>query len=138
MLKNQAIKSAITRDWAVVKKFCSGSHRQALVPGRGFINETPPEEFYNLPLFLAYAVLDEVLSEFLDQGTFVIPKKKKPLLGDKMIASRPHLPWQNYDLVEAGKNARNDLAHEAKLLERSKCFSFIGAIESELKAWNIL
>ena len=132
------MKSEIAQDWAVVKKFCSGSHRQALIPGVGFINETPPEEFYNLPLVLAYGVLDQVLSDFMEKGLFPVPNRKRPLLGDKMIASRHHLRWRNYDLVEQGKNARNNLAHEGHLLGKSQCLAFIDAIENELNGWGIL
>jgi len=82
-------------------------------------------------------VLDQVLGELMDQRTFQCAKRK-PLLGDKMVASRNHVPWQNYTLVETGKNARNDLAHEAKLVGKSDCFAFIDAIETELKSWGVI
>lgn len=132
------MNSEIVQDWAVVKKFCSGSHRQALIPGCGFINETPPEEFYNLPLVLAYGVLDQVLSDFMEKGLFPSPNRKRPLLGDKMIASRHHLQWRNYEFVEQGKNARNNLAHEGYLLGKFQCLEFIDAIENELNGWGVL
>jgi len=121
----------------VVRKFCASSHRQWLIPGDGVINETPPEDFYNLPFLLAYAVLDQVLDELMDQGVFQCVQKR-PFLGDKMVVSRNRLPWLDYDLVDLGRKARNDLAHEAKLLGKSQCFAFIDAIEAELKAWGIL
>ena len=137
MINDQGVKSAIARDWRVVRRFCEGSHRQWLSPGGGFINETPPEDFYNLPFLLAYAILDQVLDELLDQGAFQC-HMKRPLLGDKMFASRELIPWRDYDLVNTGRRARNELAHEAKLLPRDQCFAFIDAIEAELKGWGIL
>jgi hypothetical protein len=103
----------------------------------GVINETPPESFYNLPLLLAYAVLDQVLEELIDQGT--IPwKGGRRLLGAKIAASRNVLLWKDYLLIDKGKAARNDLAHEARLLNRTECFRFIDAVESELRAWNVV
>jgi len=108
-----------------------------MVPGGGFINETPPESFCNLPFLLAYAILDQALAELIDQGTIQC-HKKRPLLGEKMAASVNALPWKNYALVDSRKTARNDLAHEAKLLDKIDCFRFIDAIETELKAWNVL
>ena len=102
------------------------------------INETPPEQLYNLPFVLAYAALDEVLGELVKQGTVPRQKKARPLLGAKMEASRSVLPWRNYVLVESGKAARNDLAHNAKLLDKAACFKFIDAIEAELKYWGVL
>ena len=119
-----------------MRKLCDGSHRQAMV-GLMYINETPPESFYNLPLILAYGVLDQVLTELIDQGTIQCVGKKR-FLGDKMMISRNSLPWQNYSIVDAGKTARNELAHDAKLLGKNDCFAFIDAIEVELKAWGVL
>jgi hypothetical protein len=135
MIRNSKVKVEIAQDWAVVRKLCEGSHRQALIPGGFYINETRPEDSYNLPLVLGYAVLDRVLSELRDQRAFSC---KAWQLGKKMAASQNVLPWRNYDLVNAGKEARNNLAHEAKLLSKGDCLRYIAAIESELKAWRVI
>ena len=134
---DSAVKSDIARQWTALRKLCRSSHRQGIAPGV-FINETPPEEIYNLPLVLAYAVLDEVLSALISQGTFAC---RDWTLGAKMGASsKPGsgLQWKDYDLVARGKEARNDLAHEAKLLAKADCFRFIDAIEGELKARGLI
>ena len=102
------------------------------------INETPPSESYNLPFVLAYAVLDQVLAELINQGTFQCAGKEPLPLGTKMEASKNAVPWQDYDKIKNGKKDRNDLAHEAKLLNKDKCFEYIDAIETELKAWGVL
>jgi hypothetical protein len=137
MIRNDQARSAIAQEWATVRKFCAGSHRQYQIPGGGFINETPPESFFNLPFLLAYGVLDHVLEELVGQGTFQC--SKGPLsLGNRMFSSVNAVPWQDFALVDAGKIARNDLAHDAKLLGKMECFRFIDAIEMELKAWRVL
>jgi len=137
MIYDQHVRSDILQEWTAVRKLCAGSHRQCMIPGGAFINETPPESFYNLPFLLAYAILDQVLTELIDQESIQC-KQKKPLLGDKMAASLNVLPWQNYTLIEDGKTARNELAHEARLLTKNDCFAYIDAIETELKAWDVL
>jgi hypothetical protein len=109
------------------------------VPGvGGDINETPPEEFYNLPFVLAYAVLDQVLDALMDQGTFPTPGGRRPMLGAKMNASRAHLPWVDYSAVKTGRIARNKVAHDAKLRGRADCLGFVENVERELKAWGIV
>jgi hypothetical protein len=137
MIADRNVKSEIAQEWAALRRLCAASHRQYQSEGGPFINETPPESFYNLPFLLAYAVLDQVLGELIDQGTFQC-QKRRPLLGDKMTASLNALPWQDYASVDSGKTARNELAHDAKLLDRAGCFRFIDAIEVELKAWSVL
>ena len=137
MIIDSQVRSVVAQDWAVVRKLCADSHRQYQAGAGVFINETPPETFYNLPLLLAYGILDQVLAELIDQGTIQCAKGRA-LLGDKMTASKGSLPWRNYVQVETGKAARNALAHEAKLLRKNDCLAYIDAIEVELKAWQVL
>jgi len=55
-----------------------------------------------------------------------------------MAASKNVVPWQDYGYVEAGKTARNDLAHHAKLITKAECLAYVAAIEVELVAWKVL
>jgi hypothetical protein len=135
MIHDKKILSAISQQWKAVRKLCHSSHRQYIVGG-AVINETPPSESYNLPFVLAYAVLDQVLAELINEGTFQCAGRAQ--LGGRMEASKNVLPWQNYKHITNGRNDRNDLAHEAKLLDKNKCFEYIDAIETELKAWGVL
>lgn len=98
--------------------------------------ETPPEVFYNLPLILAYCSLDEVLTTLSGQGLFPLPKGA--MLGTKMQRAKNVLPWIDYKAVVNGKRARNDLAHKAVLLSKTKCLRFVGVVERELRAWAVL
>lgn len=136
MIQDPAARADIAREWGAVKKLCS-SDRGYMIPGAGFINTSPPESFYNLPFLLAYATLDQVLSQMIEEGTIQC-EKKRPMLGDKMAASIPVLPWYRYEFVETGRIARNALAHEAILLSKSDCLTYIDAIERELAAWGLL
>ncbi len=139
MIRDQKVLSDISQQWKAIKKLCLPSHRQYIVNGT-LQNETPPLESYNLPFVLAYAILDQVLAELINQDTIQYTGKKPPPLGAKMEASKkaPEIKWQDYEKIEKGKEDRNDLAHEAKLLDKNKCFEYIDAIETELKAWGVL
>lgn len=135
MIRDPQIKSEIVKEWDGVRKLQQSFLTAHLLPGFGIINEVIPDEFHNLPFVLAFAVLDEVLTQLRDQGHF---KCKSSLLGPKMRASRRRLPWQNYDLVNSGRKARNRLAHDARLLAKADCFKYIDAMEIELRAWGII
>ena len=137
MIQSSQLRDEIARDWSVVRRLCSSTHRIWLHPGGGFVNETPLEEHYNLPFFLAFAVLDQVLDHLIDEGRFDCPGRR-PQLGTKMKASQESLSWIDYDTVYEGKEARNMLAHGAELLDRESCFTYIDAVETELKAWRII
>jgi len=135
MIRDPQIKSEIVKEWNGVRKLQQSFITKHLLPGYGIINEFIPDEFHNLPFVLAFAVLDEVLTQLRDQGDF---KCKSSFLGPKMEASQSHLPWQNYDLVNSGKKARNRLAHDATLLAKADCIKYIDTIEIELRAWGII
>jgi hypothetical protein len=136
MISDLKVKAEVAQQWDALRALCN-SRRSYYLPGAGQITETPRDTFYNLPLVLAYAVLDQVLDELMGQGAFPKPKGRL-LLGAKMEASRVDLPWIGYSLVEEGRVARNHLAHRAKLRTQADCFRFIDAVESELKAWGVI
>lgn len=136
MIRDPAARAEILQQWGAVRKLCS-SDRCRLIPGVGYVQESPPESFYNLPFLLAYATLDQVLSQMIDEGIVTCPKRR-PMLGDKMAASATAIPWQGYCVLEAGRIARNALAHDAVLLSKSDCLMYIGAVEGELSSWGLL
>jgi hypothetical protein len=138
MINDPLMLSEIGKQWAAVRTLCRGSHRQIVMPGAGTYCETPPDELFNLPLVLAYGVMDQVLDELILQGTFPNPSGRKPPLGAKMDASRAHPSWLDYAQIELGKKARNDVAHEGTLFPKADCLRFIDAIERQLKAWGII
>jgi hypothetical protein len=138
MIHDATAKTEIVQQWIAVKALCRGSHRQYVVPGGTVINETPPDDFDNLPFILAYAVLDQVLDALMDQSAFPRPPGRRPMLGHKMSVSRAHLPWVDYKLVDEGKDARNRVAHDAALTDKKDCLRYIDGIEGELTSWGIL
>lgn len=139
---DKEVHASIQNDWKVIQLLCQSSHRQYQVPGGPFVNETTIDEFYNLPFILAYALLDQVLSVFIEIGIFPPPSGKPPkkgwTIGPKMETAKNHLHWQNYDLIWKGKEARDNLAHRAVLLNKKESFLYIYALEKEFSAWKLL
>jgi hypothetical protein len=135
MIRDPQAKLEIARDWVVVRKLCEGSHLQWQSENGSVINESRPDDSYNLPLVLAYCVLDTCLDELVAQGVFSCATWK---LKPKMEASRGPLTWKDYHLVDTGRDRRNDLAHRAKLETKADCLRYVQAVEDELKGWGIL
>ena len=137
MINNAQAKRLIAQKWEAVRKIERSLSIQPIVPGTGIVDMSAPIESYNLPFVLAYAVLDDVLSQLHDQGEFRC-SSREPMLREKMCASRNILPWQDYGFVDLGRKDRNKLAHEAKLVPKPDCIAYVDAIETELKAWGVL
>jgi hypothetical protein len=138
LIRDPKVRAEIALEWSAVKKLSDHRARGYMIPG-AYINEPePPDGFYNLPFFLAFAVLDRVLAELIEQGTIRCSGRKPFQLGTKMGASKGVVQWQDYDRIDKGKAARNDLAHNARLISKAECLSYIQAIEAELKAWKVL
>jgi hypothetical protein len=135
VIENPADARRIKDEWAVVKKFCTSSHRQAMVGAGIFINETPPDSFYNLALLLAYGVLDQTLNVLIGEGVFTC---KSWMLGAKMSASKTALTWTDFAAVDAGKDRRNALAHNGVVASKADCLATVAVVEAELHAWGVI
>ena len=123
--------------WSVIERQCQSSHRQWVSSGGVAIDETPPDDYFNLPLVLAFSLLDEVLGSLANQGVFALPRPNC-MLGTKMTCSRSAISWRDYAALSSGKDARNALAHEGKMLPRAQCLTTIKAIGVELTSWGAL
>jgi hypothetical protein len=133
MIRDAFARTEISKDWTAVRRLrelSSGS----MTPG-GFVAQAYPDGFFNLALVLAYSVLDQVLKQAIIEDKFACDVRAT--LGLKMKKSRPNVRWANYDLVRQGKNARNDLVHEAEVAGIEDCRRFIAAVEAELTAWGL-
>lgn len=124
--------NSIDDKWKIILSLLK-THTNAMVPGIGYVGLLIPKEHFNLPFILAYSLLDEVLSEMRNNNVFTCSSW---MLGAKMNTSQTILPWVNYDVVNEGKDKRNDLAHQGVLLSQEECKKYISAIGIELKCWG--
>jgi len=90
---------------------------------------------HNLPFIHAYSVLNDVLKQLADEGHF---NCKSIFLGALLKKSEQVLRWQNFPLINAGANGRNDVAHRGQLLDRDDCWKYVDAVKAQLSAWAVL
>jgi hypothetical protein len=90
---------------------------------------------HDLTLVFAYSVLQDTLEQLEYEGHF---KSKTPGLRGRMHASRPVLPWQDFTLVDEGRERRNAFAHDRTVVPVEECVRYVDAIEQELRAWGIV
>ena len=139
MIKDKILIAEIVQEWATIRSLVHWS-RSYIGSGDVFINETAPDEFYNLPLVLAYSTLDAALGQFINEGLFPCLICRCFKLGEKMWSSKntTAIKWLNYSLVDQGRKARNGLAHENTLVAKNDCLRYIEAVGAELKGWGLI
>jgi hypothetical protein len=141
MIKDQNIRAEIKQGWDAVRALTGWSSGGVASGGCGgvLIVQTPPEQFYNLPLVLAYSVLDDVLGQMIIENIFKCAKKNGYCynLGDKMQSSKGNIMWKDYATVNDGRNRRNEVAHKGVLHSEQICRQYINAVEDELKNWRL-
>ena len=89
----------------------------------------------NLPFVFAYGVLRDALLELEADGLFTCGRRD---LGVLMAASKNALPWRRYRTLFRGKEKRNEVAHEQKVLRGRHAFYYINAVGAELVAFGVL
>lgn len=72
MIKDLSVRTEIDQEWTTVRVFTS-FNRTRIIPSL-IVDETPPDEFYNLPLVLAYCALDDALKQLCIEGVFSCTK----------------------------------------------------------------
>lgn len=90
---------------------------------------------HNLPFFHAYAILNDTLLQWRDEGRFSCANRN---MGPLMSASRASVNWIDYALIDEGRLLRNKVAHDGELVPRGDCWKFIDGIEAEFIQWGIL
>jgi len=90
---------------------------------------------FNLLLASALSVLEDVLRQLRDEGTYGCRDNR---LGPLMASSRPSLPWVQFTVVDSARADRNQSIHDRAYLPHAKCRDYIAAIENELVTWRVL
>jgi hypothetical protein len=143
VIRDKSSLDRLVLQWNAIEELRERFDPLKYIAGGKIITESgSPAESYNLLMMLAYASLDEVLSQFIEEEIFCCRNKKHlkkaPLLGTKMQASRDRVTWKDYDAVFEGKEARNRLAHNSLLSDKNSCLKHVSAVRNELQAWGLL
>jgi hypothetical protein len=90
---------------------------------------------YNLPLLLAFDVLNKVLLQARDEGRFISSGHR---LGELIESAKSSVPWVDWQCLREGVKRRNEVTHNGKLFGDIQCLQDIADIESQLVDWGIL
>jgi hypothetical protein len=136
MIKDTSVLAELQKSWVGLKQQ-QGKVTIAVAGSMGMFGGSAiviANVAHNLPFIQACSVLNEALLQLSKEGHFQCGSF---FLGKLMPASRRHLPWQDYDLVDKAVKRRNDVAHRSEILPRGECQKYVDAIERELRAWGI-
>ena len=97
---------------------------------------------YNLPLLLAFDVLQQTLAKARDEKLFQCSRNQ---LGNLMESSKSCLPWNDWSALRDGVRRRNEVAHDGQFSRPSAiCKIDISNVEAQLHtlgnraaAWNL-
>ena len=90
---------------------------------------------YNLPLVLAFNVLEHVLLQAKESGQFTCGGQQ---LEELMEGSRTALHWMDWQCMREALDHRNEVVWDGKLASNRQCVKDIAEIESQLIAWEII
>jgi hypothetical protein len=90
---------------------------------------------YNLPLLLAFNVLERVLRALKKQRQ--IPGHAEQL-GELLDLFQGYPSWLEWSVLRDGERRRNAIMHAGELFSGVECLADIAAVEEQLDAWGIL
>lgn len=135
MISNTATAEEIRLDWNGIEVFRRKLGGRTLLVGNSFFTTPVYDEAHNIPFLHACAILNNVLEILKDEGHFSCRSRE---LGRLQENSRNVLKYDNYSLINEIREARNGLAHNAKIYNKTDCWKYIDAIKSQLKSWEII
>jgi hypothetical protein len=89
MIRDASVRASINEQWTSIAYLVNYS-RSSIIGGPGPVNETPPDEFYNLALVLAYCALDEFPTQLISERRLMCRGR---MLGARMEAAKTQLKW---------------------------------------------
>jgi hypothetical protein len=90
---------------------------------------------YNLPLLLAFNVLERVLRTLKKQRQ--IPGQEQQL-GELMDLFQGDPSWLEWSVLRDGERRRHAITHTGELFSGVECLADIAAVEEQLAAWGLL
>ena len=138
MIRDEQILATLKEEWHALRR--SQGRLQAYITasfasGAWFLPQIA-DEIYALLLPFGFSVLEHVLQQMGQEGTFAC---RSSWLNQMMLASRTTAGlWSNYEAVDAGRQVRNKLTHEQVIPSHADTLRILDDIERELIGWNVL
>jgi hypothetical protein len=127
--------STIRTEWSAV--VAVREHMRKLMAGPvGSISDGALHSVvYNLPLLLAFNVLERALRALKRQRQ--VPGSSEQL-GDLMDMFQGDPSWLEWSVLRDGERRRHAIACTGELFSGVECLADIDAVEEQLRAWGIL
>jgi hypothetical protein len=127
--------STVRSEWSAVVKVTERMRKLMAGPVGSIADGALHSVVYNLPLLLAFNVLEKVLRALKKQRQ--IPDSGEQL-GDLMDIFQGDPSWLEWSVLRDGERRRNAITHAGELFSGVECLADIDAVEQQLGAWGIL
>jgi hypothetical protein len=127
--------SAIRSEWSAVVKVRDRMRKLMAGPVGSIADGTLHSVVYNLPLLLAFDVLEKVLRALKKQRQ--VPGSSEQL-GDLMDVFQGDPSWLEWSVLRDGERRRHAITHAGELFSGVECIADIAAVEEQLAVWEIL
>jgi hypothetical protein len=138
VIQDASTKEKLVQEWHFVRRYKGMLQIRAVASfGGGSIGMVGVyNEYYAVLLVLGFSVIEHALRVMHAQRTFNAKgwELKRLMEGSKSDG----LVWKDYDAVDAGREARNGLAHRQTIPKVTDTFRMLDEIEAELIGWNIV
>jgi hypothetical protein len=127
--------ATIRTEWAAVVKVREHMRKLMSGPVGSIADGALHSVVYNLPLLLAFNVLEKVLRALKRQRQ--IPGSSEQL-GDLLDMFQGDPSWLEWSVLRDGERRRHAIGGSGELFSGVECLTDIEAVEEQLGAWEIL
>jgi hypothetical protein len=135
LITDHAALSSIRSEWSAVVTVRERMRRLMAGPVGSISDGALHSVVYNLPLLLAFNVLERVLRALKKQRQ--IPGHSERL-GDLMDVFQGDPSWLEWSVLRDGERRRHAIEHDGELFSGVECLADIAAVEEQLGAWQLL
>ena len=134
-ITDQAALVAIRSEWSAVVRVRERMRKLMTGPVGSISDGALQSVVYNLPLLLAFNVLEKVLQALRKQRQ--IPGHGERL-GELMDIFQGDPSWLEWSVLRDGERRRHAIEHDGELFAGVDCLADIAAVEEQLEAWQLL
>jgi hypothetical protein len=127
-------RAAIRSEWSAVVKVRDRMRKLMSGPVGSIADGTLHGVVYNLPLLLAFNVLEQTLRALKKQRQISGGGER---LGDLMDLLQGDPSWLEWSVLRDGERRRHAIVSSGELFSGVECLADIEAVEEQLRAWGM-
>jgi hypothetical protein len=135
LISDAAALAALRSEWSAAVKVRERMNKLLGGPVGSVADGALHGVVYNLPLLLAFNVLERALRALKKQRQ--IPGQGEQL-GDLLDLFQGDPSWLEWSVLRDGERRRQAIEHAGELFPSVECLADIEAVEEQLRAWGIL